>query len=166
FESASVALRPRNGPSAVGRLVRPHLVHQLRHGILDGYRRVELAGGELLLDERWPKVVGLARDLGFGEVVVETNGRMLNLPGTLRQLVKLGLHGVVVRLNSGDEAVHDEMARVRGAFRQSVRGILQLRKHGVPFWLRIVEHPMNLDSIRAGEELADKLGARGLEIIS
>ena len=149
----------RDGPAALGSFVRPNLMHQLRHGVLEGYRRVELTGGELLLDEGWPRVIRLARDLGFVEVVLETNGRMLSLPITWRQLVKLGLHGVVVRLNAGNEAVHDEMAQVRGAFRQTVRGMLQLRKHGVPFVVRVIEDSRNLDSMGAAEELANKVGA-------
>lgn len=153
-----------DGPAADGLATGKPVGRQLREGYLRGYRQVELAGGEVLLTDQLPVLVKQARDLGFQQVAVETNGRMLNLAATLKQLQELGLSEVVVRLNAGDENAHDEMARAAGAFRQTVRGLLQLAKHAIPFSVRVRKHERNAPSRDRARQLAEQTGARRFEV--
>jgi hypothetical protein len=156
-----------DGPLAGGS-ARPadrDVARQLREGLLRGYRRVELGGGEPLLNEAVGRWVSQARSLGYEHVALDTNARLLSLPERLDQLVALRLDEVIVRLNAGDERAHDEMARVPRAFRQSLRGALQLARRGVPFAVRVRDHAMNRPTRAILSELARKLGACRLEII-
>ena len=154
-----------DGPVASEAAAAKPVGRQLREGHVRGYRRVELAGGEVLLSDWLPALVKQARDLGFQEVVLETNGRMLNLAATSKQLRELGLAEVVVRLNAGDENANDEMARVKGAFRQTVRGLLQLAKHSIPFAVRVRKHERNSASLDRARQLALQAGAIRFEVV-
>jgi MoaA/NifB/PqqE/SkfB family radical SAM enzyme len=154
-----------DGPAASELAPPADVIHQLRAGWLRGHRRVEIAGGEVLLGDRAPLIVEQARRIGYREITLETNGRVLNLAGRLEQLLALGLHGVVIRINAGDEGVHDEMARVRGAFRQSVKAILLLARHGVPVVVRMRRSPRNAASTERARQIALQAGARRFEAV-
>jgi MoaA/NifB/PqqE/SkfB family radical SAM enzyme len=153
-----------DGPAAAAKAATPHVARQLRDGLLKGYRCLELGGGEPLLDERLASIVQQARNLGYRRIVVETNGRALNIPAKLEQLAALGVDEVLVRLNAGDEQTHDEMARAKGAFRQTLRGMLQLGKRGIPFAVRMRPHRRNVESEGRARQLALEAGARRFEV--
>ncbi len=154
-----------DGPAAPAPRTAAHPGRQLREGIIRGYRSVELGGGEVLLSDQWPALVQQARNLGYQRVAIETNGRALNLQATVAQLETLGLAGVVVWLNAGDEATHDAMARVTGAYRQCARGMVQLAKRGIPFTVRLRRHERNVSSIERARQLALQAGARRFEVV-
>jgi MoaA/NifB/PqqE/SkfB family radical SAM enzyme len=103
--------------------------------------------------------------LGYQRVVLETNGRALNFQSAMAQVEKADLASVVVRLNAGDEATHDAMARVTGAYRQTARGMLQLAKRGIPFTVRLGRHDRNVSSIEGARQLALQAGAQGFEVL-
>ncbi|MBW2456774.1 MAG: radical SAM protein [Deltaproteobacteria bacterium] len=154
-----------DGPAAPSHGTDRHPSRQLREGIILGYRSVELAGGEVLMSDQLPRLVGQARNLGYRDVTIETNGRLLNLGSTLDRLEALSPLGVVVRLNAGDEGTHDAMARVPGAFRQTARGMLQLAKRHLPFTVRLRRTERNAPSIERARQLAMQAGAARFEVV-
>lgn len=141
----------------------PPASRQLRNGILAGFRRVELAGGELLLNPEATALVNLARDLGYRQIVIETNARVLCVPKYLDLLRQLQPGEVIVRINAGDAGVHDSMARVPGAFEQTLRGLELLRQNAIPFSARLRRHPQNQSTLEEARRLVTKAGASGLE---
>ncbi|MBW2525650.1 MAG: radical SAM protein [Deltaproteobacteria bacterium] len=153
-----------DGPAASTRAPLPHVMGQLRTGLIEGFRHLEIGGGEPLLDERLPRLARQARNLGYERVVVETNGRALNIAAKLDLLAGLGADEVAIRLNAGDEQTHDRMANAPGAFRQTVRAMLQLRKRGVPFFARLREHGSNVQTVERARQLALEAGARRFEV--
>ncbi len=154
-----------DGPAAPDAGTDRHPSRQLREGIILGYRSVELAGGEVLMCEELPLLVGQARNLGYERVAIETNGRLLNLGTTLDRLEALGPSEVVIRLNAGEEATHDAMARVSGAFRQTARGMLQLAKRHMIFTVRLRRTETNASSIERARQLAIQAGAARFEVV-
>jgi MoaA/NifB/PqqE/SkfB family radical SAM enzyme len=126
-----------DGPASNRPAPRRTVARQLREGWLRGYRAVELTGGEPMLDEHLADHVRLAREIGYLEIAVETNGRILALPARASWLAALGLHHVVVTLEADDEATHDHLARVPGAHGQTMRGLHHLRHHRIPCIVRI-----------------------------
>jgi MoaA/NifB/PqqE/SkfB family radical SAM enzyme len=154
-----------DGPAAENRPAAVPLSRQLRDGILRGYRRIELAGGEFMLDGRFPKLVYEARDMGYEAVALETNARVLCVRRLLNRLIDLRPPEVIVRLNAGDAGVHDAMARVPGAFDQTMRGMRLLAEHAIPFSVRLRLHPQNSATVEKAREQAKQAGARGFEVI-
>ncbi len=153
------------GPAAAATPRAMPVSRQLRDGILAGFRKVEFAGGEFLLDQRFHDLVCEANDRGYEAVAIETNARVLCVPRFMNMLVGLRPSEVIVRLNAGDAGVHDAMARVPGAFDQTMRGMRLLAEHAIPFSVRLRRHPRNSASVEEARELAKQAGARGFEVI-
>jgi MoaA/NifB/PqqE/SkfB family radical SAM enzyme len=112
------------------------------------------------MNDRLADHAKLARTIGFEYVGVETNGRLLSVPSYQRVLSSLGLDEIIVRLNAGDEQVHDKMARAPKAFRQTVRGLLRLARQQTPYTVRVKRHTMNVSSLDTARQLAERVGAR------
>ena len=70
-----------------------------------------------------------------------------------------------MRLNAPDAGVHDKMARVPGAFDQTIRGIALLREQVIPFAVRMRRHPQNEPNVEKARELANRAGAARFEIV-
>ena len=84
---------------------------------------------------------------------------------TVQRLEALGPLGVVVRLNAGDEATHDAMARVSGAYRQTAKGMIQLAKRQLPFAVRLRRTERNASSIAQARQLAMQAGAERFDVV-
>lgn len=154
-----------DGPASGLSSPRRPVARQLREGLLHGHRSVEFAGGEPLMDEHLDRHVQLAWEIGYREVLLESNARVLALPGRAEQLSAMGVTSMVVTLNAGTEQVHDRMACVPGAWRQSLRGMQQLRLQRIPFAIRLRLHPDNRNTVAAARALARHLGATYVESI-
>jgi radical SAM protein with 4Fe4S-binding SPASM domain len=90
---------------------------------------VLLGGGEPLLFPPFREIVTEIRGLGLSQTLF-TNGILLT-PGDCRFLFESGVN-VVVKKNSLDPAVQDELAGVPGAHRGIFRGLRLLQEAGFP----------------------------------
>ena len=125
-----------------------------------GAKRLNLHGGEVTLREDLPKIVRLARKVGFDSITLVTNGVRLGEASYARALVGAGITHVRMSLHAPDAVVHDAIVRVPGAFVRARRGIGHLRKLGVPVGLNYVLIRPNLALLPAfvGRFLVDEGG--------
>jgi radical SAM protein with 4Fe4S-binding SPASM domain len=79
-------------------------------------------GGEATLREDLVELVAYAEGLGLVTGLL-TNGRRLSDAAYVQALITAGLDHVQITLESHDEAVHDSMQAVSGAWRETVQGI-------------------------------------------
>ena len=79
-------------------------------------------GGEATLREDLVELVAYAEGLGLVTGLL-THGRRLSDVAYVQALVAAGLDHVQITLESHDEAVHDSMQAVSGAWRETVQGI-------------------------------------------
>jgi|GEM_PF-174336 len=107
-------------------------------------RHIGVTGGEpALLGER---LVALARDLERHlprtAVHVLSNGRRFADASFARSLARAAHHDLTigVPLYSDVAEEHDYVVQARGAFSQTIRGILNLKQHGVKVEVRFVVH--------------------------
>jgi MoaA/NifB/PqqE/SkfB family radical SAM enzyme len=105
-------------------------------GILDRGRRegatcLWLGGGEPTLRPDLPKIIGAARRKGYSTVKLQTNGLLLSYPAFTRRLVRAGLTEVNFSLKGPTAAVHDAHTRTPGGFALMLRGIAEVRGHGL-----------------------------------
>ncbi len=68
-------------------------------------------------------------------------------------------------VNAGDEATHDAMARVPGAFRQTAGGMLQLAERHWPFTVRLRRSERSTPSVERARQLAIQAGAVRFEVV-
>lgn len=83
-------------------------------------------GGEPTLREELPALAKRARDLGFAEVVVQTNAMRLAYPAYARALADAGVTDVRVNAKSARADVHDRLSGEEGAHALLVRALENL----------------------------------------
>jgi len=91
--------------------------------------RVHFAGGEPLLKEGMLDLVKFANKKGFTTVMV-TNGFLVN-EEMAKKIADSGLDVISISLDSTDESTHDFLRGTKGAYKQAIRAIGYLSKHGV-----------------------------------
>ena len=119
---------PAAGRALVLRLDQPGLdaAATLAAARREGAEQVTFTGPEPTRDEALPGLVARARDLGYLAIQVVTNARRLGAEGPAAALVRAGLTEALVPLWAADPATHDRLARTRGAFVQTLRGVQRL----------------------------------------
>ena len=119
-------------------------------------RELGFTGGEpTLLGERFIDLVAAAkRSLPRTALHVLTNGRRFADPAFARQLAAVGhpdlMLGIPLYADVAD--VHEYVVQSSGAFDETVRGLLQLRRYRIPIELRFVIHKLTVPRLRAFAE--------------
>jgi cyclic pyranopterin phosphate synthase len=88
--------------------------------------------GEPTLNPLLPWLIRTAREYGYQEIALITNGRRLSDPAYLARLVDAGLDLLTVSIHGGDARLHDGLTRTPGAFAQTVRAL----RNAAP-WVRL-----------------------------
>lgn len=79
--------------------------------------------GEPTLMRELPALVARARELGYADIELVTNGRRLSYLPYSRALVSAGLTAVTISIHGDTSAVHDSLTRSPGSFTQSLAGL-------------------------------------------
>ncbi len=91
-----------------------------------------LTGGEITIRDDLPELVRHARDLGFRVIQLQTNGRMLSHRPFVERLQAAGVTEFGPAIHGPTAAIHDELTRSPGSFRQTVKGVRQVKRLGLP----------------------------------
>ena len=87
-----------------------------------GVPHIVFTGGEATLRDDLPELIRHAES--NGQITgLNTNARRLADMDYVQQLVDAGLDHVQITVESCDEQIHDEMMRVKGAFKQTIAGL-------------------------------------------
>jgi len=97
-----------------------------------GVRTAWFGGGEPTLRDDLPQLVRRARDLGFDDVVIQTNGLRLAYPAYAHALVACGVTEVRVNAKSHRPEVHDRLSHVDGAHALLLTALGNLAALGTP----------------------------------
>jgi len=89
-----------------------------------------LTGGEPTLRKDLPRLVALARALGYQPIQVQTNGRMLSYPAVVRRLLDAGVTELSPALHGPDASVHDALTRAPGSYDETLAGIRNAVRSG------------------------------------
>ena len=114
-----------------------------------GARRLNLHGGEVTLRDDLPKILRLARKVGFEQVTLVTNGVRLGAARYARALSVAGVTHVRLSVHAPDAGSHDAIVEVPGAFERVLLAIGHLRRLGVPLGLNFVLVKANTASLPA-----------------
>ncbi len=91
---------------------------------------VVFTGGEPTVRRDLPALVTHARDLGFRVIQLQTNGRVLSRPSAVERLQEAGVTEFSPALHGPSAEIHDGLTRAPGSFRQTVRGIRNVKQVG------------------------------------
>ena len=95
-----------------------------------GVTYLEMIGGETTIRRDFLPLVRAARKLGFKDVVVVTNGRMLSYPDFAKSTVEAGVTELVFSIHGHDAKLHDAVTAAPGSFGELMRGIENVRALG------------------------------------
>lgn len=115
---------------------------------------VMLAGREPTLHPDFLSIVSRARGNDGRRVGVTTNGRRFAYGKFTAQAVRAGLSDASVKVFAADPGAADAIARVDGAFAQTMKGIDHLVRAGVRIEMRVPLHASALDTLPALAEVA------------
>lgn len=104
-----------------------NFIRDLKDFCGDGVR-LHFAGGEPLLKEGFLEILEFSHSLGLGTFIV-TNGFLID-DARAAGLVRSGVEGVTISLDSLDEGTHDFLRGVTGAHKMALQGIDNLYRHG------------------------------------
>lgn len=111
------------------------------------FQNLILSGAEVTTFDELDRYVQLAASMGwFKKIQIQTNGRRLSDKSYVRHLVDCGVNEFFVSIH-GPEAVHDEVAQVSGAFRETIEGIRNLEAFDVNVITNTVLTRTNLPDI-------------------
>ena len=123
-----------------------------------------LSGGEPTLHPDLLPLVRFAHGLGFREIELQTNGRLLASKAAATALFDAGVSRVSPALHGDSAKLHDALTREPGSFRETVAAIRALGKTGI----RVVVHTLilapNLARLPRVAELASALGASAMHL--
>ena len=114
-----------------------------------GAEEVILLRGESALRSDFLRVVRRTRDLGFGHIQVQTNGRVFSNAGFAREALNAGMGSAEVSLYSHLPEIHDSIARRPDALDKTSRGIQKLTMSGTPCHVSVPVLTANVEDLHA-----------------
>lgn len=99
---------------------------------------IVFTGGEVTIRKDLPELVAHARDAGFQLIQIQTNGRMLAAEKILDRLIAAGATEFSPAIHGPNARIHDELTRAPDSFRQTVKGVVNVRKRGLPVLINSV----------------------------
>jgi len=104
------------------------ILDDLKKGINQGFRKVEFTGGEPTIREDIFDLVKSAKNLGYKDIALSTNGRILSYNKFTEELIKSGVGRVNFSLYGHNAKLHDAITRTPQSFEQTIQGIKNVQK--------------------------------------
>ena len=95
-----------------------------------GRSYLEITGGEETIRPDFLHLIKMAKKLGFEDIVIATNGRMLAYKDFSKKLVDAGITCVIFSIHGYNARLHDYLTQVKGSFQELVQGIRNMRDLG------------------------------------
>jgi tetratricopeptide (TPR) repeat protein/MoaA/NifB/PqqE/SkfB family radical SAM enzyme len=124
----------------------PELARRLLTGWREGFRAVKFIGGEVTVRDDLPKILGLARRIGYRSIQVTTNGIRMADPAYTKMLVRLGVDRVRFSIHGHTPELHDRLVAVPGALVKIEKAAKTLRALGVSVGVNYVLNKLNADA--------------------
>lgn len=109
----------------------------------NGYRRLGFTGGEPTIRPELPKLIALAKKIGYGYVRIQTNGIRIADYEYSKLLRDAGLTFVKYSIHGHNAELHDKLVAVPGAFDKCLKSIENLKKLNVGIGVNIVLNDWN-----------------------
>ncbi len=136
----------------------------LQDRISKGYDLCDFDGGEPTTNPNLFKLIGGAKQFGYKQINLTTNGRMMALPKNAEKVVRSGITSLLVSLHGPNEQVHEDNVQTKGAFKQTISGIANARplceKNGIDFGVNVTLTKINSPVLLEYGQLLVDLGVK------
>lgn len=130
----------------------------LEEGRSLGAGGVVFTGGEPTLQGTLLPAVFLARKLGYGDIQIQSNGRLFAYESTCDRLVRAGATEFSPALHGSTPEIHDRLTAAEGSYEQTVKGIRNLVTRGRRVITNTVITSVNYHDLPALARLLVELG--------
>jgi MoaA/NifB/PqqE/SkfB family radical SAM enzyme len=107
--------------------IKSLLGYAIKHGIID----IDFSGGEPTMRKDFPELVAYAKELGFRQICVITNGLIMARKKYIKRLVESGLNEVLFSLHGHDAGMHDYLTQIPGSFEKIIKAIQNAKELGI-----------------------------------
>ena len=121
-----------------------------------------LTGGEPLLRKDIFEITEYGKNKGL-TMVMAPNGTLLN-DDNIKKIISSGIKRISISLDGPDEAVHDNLRQVPGAFAQACAGIQKAKNAGLEFQINSTVTKGNIRFLPQLIKMAKELGAKAHHI--
>ncbi len=136
----------------------------LRERREQGFDLCDFDGGEPTTNPKLFELIRAARGMGYQQVNLTTNGRMMALERNAEKVVRSGITSLLVSLHGPNEAVHEENVQAKGAFAQTISGIRNARplcdRLGVEFGVNVTLTKVNTPVLLEYGQLLVDMGVK------
>ena len=122
-------------------------------------------GGEPTIHKDLPYLVKFSKSIGFLDIHIQTNARMLRYPSFCSNLIKSGINSFTVSLHASDERLADLLSKTEGSFTQTIEGIKNIKKFGAKLITNTLICKENYKYLYEIVSLALSLGADQIQIV-
>lgn len=129
-----------------------------------GARRVTFVGGEPTLQRDFPRILQHARDLGYEEIIVFTNGVRTQQRSYIEELCAGGPLTFRVSIQGGDRATHDRVTGRSGAFQRILDGLALMNELGQRITVNACLNVLSYASVGGYPELAQRYNVQQVHL--
>jgi MoaA/NifB/PqqE/SkfB family radical SAM enzyme len=139
----------------------------LEEGRARGSTFVDFLGGEPTIRNDLVELITYARELGYSDISITTNGRMLANKEYAKELIDAGLNQAIFSIHGHKPELHDYLVSTKGAFKQVTQGMKNMKMLKPDFFIatNTVMLKPNVKHLPKIAELCISLGSRSLEFI-
>ena len=127
--------------------------------------RLVLAGGEVTIRPDFLEILKFAKDIGFANIRIESNGRMFSSLELCRRTISAGATEFGLALHGYCPEQHDFLTRAPGSFVQTVDGIRNLKSLGACVCSKTVVSKPNYEDIPRIADLLVKRQVDALQLV-
>jgi MoaA/NifB/PqqE/SkfB family radical SAM enzyme len=135
------------------------VLRELGEARANGFGGVVFTGGEATLHPDLLDFVREAKRLKYESIQLQTNGRMLAYRELCERLLEAGVNEFGPSIHGSRPAVHEDLTRAEGSWRQTVAGIRNLKSLGAYVLTNTVVTSRNYEDLPDLARLLVRLGA-------
>ena len=128
-------------------------------------KNLTLTGGETTTRKDIFELIKIAKKLGFKEIHLQTNARMLYYEEFCKRLVKEGVTSFTVSFHSQDNRLGDFLSRTNGSYSQTIKGMQNIKKYGARLITNTVICKQNYKSLFEITKKAIALGSDQVQMV-
>ena len=101
---------------------------ELKSSFDEGRREVVLTGGEVTIRKDIFDIISCAKEIGYCNIQIQTNGRRFSSFDFAKKMVLSGMTEFAPALHGPNAKIHDELTQRKGSWRQTVLGIHNVKQ--------------------------------------
>ena len=124
-----------------------------------------LTGGEPTIRKDILDIVETAKKLGFNEIHLQTNGRMLSYNLFCKKLIEKGVTSFTISFHADCEELGDKFSKTKGSFQQTLKGMENIKKYGAKLITNTVIFKQNYKNLLKITKKAIEMNADQIQMV-